>query len=277
MNSFLPTFCHSVSTSQKITSYFWPGPLTIILQKRDIIPDIVSAGHDTIALRCPEHHIFREILQNFQLPLAAPSANPFGYISPTTADQVRSTLGDKVDIIIDGGNCRVGLESTIIDITSHIPKILRPGAITAAEIARVINEPVMDYEQHIVAIDPSCPGQLKQHYCTNTKLILFQHATLPQSSNDTHCAYVFNQKPINIEEISNTLNTTTESIFWMSEDGNHKTIAHNLFKMLQMLDNANYDIIYCERTLRNGIGIAIDDRLLRAAAKFNDHNHNQQH
>lgn len=255
---------------KKVTSHFWPGPLTIILPKRDVIPGIVSAGHSTIALRCPEHPIFREILQSLQLPLAAPSANPFGYISPTTADQVRSTLGDKVDLIVDGGNCRVGLESTIVDITSHIPKILRPGAVTAAEIARAINEPVMDYEQHVVALDPSCPGQLKQHYCTNTKLILFTHATLPQPNNNAHCAYIFNQKPINIEELANTLSTTIGSIFWLSEDGNHKAIAHNLFKTLQTLDNANYDIIYCERTLRNDIGTAIDDRLLRAAAKFNN-------
>lgn len=257
---------------KKITSCFWPGPLTIVLHKRDIIPNIVSAGHNTVALRCPEHPIFRNVLQHLQLPLAAPSANPFGYISPTSAGQVRSTLGHKLDIIIDGGNCRVGLESTIIDATSNIPRILRPGAITATDIAHVIEEPVIDYEQHIVAINPSCPGQLKQHYCTNTELILFQHDTLPDSNTGQQCAYIFNQRPSDIEKTSHILNASSGSIFWLSEDGDHKTIAHNLFQMLQKLDGYGYDIIYCERTVRRGIGVAIDDRLLRAAAKFNNNN-----
>ncbi|MDR1333916.1 MAG: threonylcarbamoyl-AMP synthase [Holosporaceae bacterium] len=257
---------------KKITSRFWPGPITIVLPKKDIIPDIVTAGHNTVAIRCPKHPICQEVLRITQFPLAAPSANPFGYVSPTSAGQVRQTLGNKVNIIIDGGQCSVGLESTILDITQKTPKILRPGAITADEIAKVLEEEVADYGAQIISNSPKTPGQLKQHYCTNTKLGLFEHHEniykIPQNSG-SKVAIIFTQKPTNLEKITNRLSISAENIFWLSEKGEQEVIARNLFAMLQKLDSGQYDVILCERPMRQGVGIAIDDRLLRAAAKFN--------
>jgi L-threonylcarbamoyladenylate synthase len=254
---------------KKITEAFWPGPITIILPKRTIIPDIVTSGFSTVAIRCPNHPIFRAILSVSDLPLAAPSANPFGYVSPTCIEQVRATLGDRVQVMLDGGKCAVGLESTILDVTSMIPKILRPGAITADAISKVLEENVIDYDVQIVSKTPNTPGQLKQHYCTNTRLVLFEHGNRDFSR---YCAgktaVVFVQQPENSDGIAKKLQIPAEAILWFSDNGNLNVMAKNLFSTLQRLDSAQYDTILCERPLRKGIGIAIDDRLLRAAAKF---------
>ncbi|MDR1233434.1 MAG: threonylcarbamoyl-AMP synthase [Puniceicoccales bacterium] len=254
---------------EKITGAFWPGPITIILPKKAIIPDIVTSGFDTVAIRCPDHPIFREVLRASDLPLAAPSANPFGYVSPTCIGQVKATLGDRVKIMLDGGECTVGLESTILDITSTVPKILRPGAITADAISKVLGEDVIDYDVQIVSENPNAPGQLKQHYCTDTRLLLFEYGNrdlLQYFAGKT--AVVFMQRPENFDGIAKNLQLPTEAISWFSDDGNLNGVAKNLFSTLQRLDSAHYDTILCERPRRTGIGIAIDDRLSRAAAKF---------
>jgi L-threonylcarbamoyladenylate synthase len=247
----------------KLADAFWPGPLTVVLKKRKIVGDIVTAGLPTVAMRCPNHRLFLEILRLTQVPLAAPSANPFGYVSPTAADHVRATLGNAVSIIVDGGPCSVGVESTIVDVSCASPKILRPGKITVADIANVLGEVVIDYAPIIVET-PSAPGQLRQHYCTNTPLLLFDHRCeqVPIAAN-RRSAIVFCQKPADIDAVP------AVDVFWLSEDGDLCTIAKNLFAVLQRLDAKGYGVILCERPRRTGIGIAVDDRLLRAAAKFN--------
>ncbi|MDR2628539.1 MAG: threonylcarbamoyl-AMP synthase [Puniceicoccales bacterium] len=254
---------------EKITGAFWPGPITIILPKKTIIPDIVTAGFNTVAIRCPDHPIFRAVLRAADLPLAAPSANPFGYVSPTCIGQVKATLGDRVKIMLDGGECAVGLESTILDITGPVPKILRPGAITADVISNVLGEDVVDYGVQIVSKTPNAPGQLKQHYCTHTRLVLFEHGNGDLSQYFAgKTAIVFMQRTEHIDGIAKKLQLPVEAIFWFSDDGNLTGVAKNLFSTLQRLDSAGYDTILCERPQRKGIGIAIDDRLSRAAAKF---------
>ncbi|MDR2779417.1 MAG: threonylcarbamoyl-AMP synthase [Puniceicoccales bacterium] len=272
-SSWLKRYTHAEKYSTrvaKITDAFWPGPITIILPKKEIIPNIVTSGFDTVAVRCPDHSLFREVLRASDLPLAAPSANPFGYVSPTSLRQVKATIGNKIKIMLDGGECAVGLESTIVDITCPIPKILRPGAIIADAISKVLGENVIDYHTQIVSKSPNTPGQLKQHYCTNTRLILFEYGHRKFSQNPVgRTVILFMQKPKNLRRIAKNLQFPIEEIFWFSDDGNPNVIAKNLFSMLQQLDSAQYDTILCERPLREGIGIAIDDRLLRAAAKFN--------
>ncbi|MDR1595779.1 MAG: threonylcarbamoyl-AMP synthase [Puniceicoccales bacterium] len=259
---------HYENRIRALVESFWPGPLTLVIKKRAIIPDIVTAGFSSVAVRCPRHRMFHNVLALCDFPLAAPSANPFGYVSPTTAEQVRQTFGKKVKIIVDGGSCSVGLESTIVDISKEVPKILRPGAITAEKISSVLDEPVSDYEQ-IVAENPTTPGQLKQHYCTTTKLVLFQngHCEIPSVSSGK-VAIIFNKKPSNIEKIMKKLPLSIEDIFWLSENGDQSDIARNLFATMQKLDGIGYSVIFCERPKRDGIGVAIDDRLLRAAAKY---------
>jgi L-threonylcarbamoyladenylate synthase len=171
----------------RITNELWPGAISLMLLKKAIVPDIVTAGFDTVAVQHPTHQIFQAVLRDTDLPLAVPSANPFGYVSPTKIEQVRGALGDKVKIMIDEGECAIGLESTILHITQIIPKVLKAEAITVGEISEVLGEDVIDYDIQIVSQNRNVPGQLKQHYCTNTRLVLFGHSSsrnLPESSNE---------------------------------------------------------------------------------------------
>ncbi|MDR3144089.1 MAG: threonylcarbamoyl-AMP synthase [Puniceicoccales bacterium] len=253
----------------KIVDAFWPGPVTIVLKKKEIIPDIVTAGFDTVAIRCPRHEIFRNVLEQVDFPLAAPSANPFGYVSPTGADQVVRTLGDRIKIILDGGRCSVGLESTILDLSRDRPKILRPGPVTAEEISEIIGENVIDYAAHGLSENPNVPGQLKQHYCTETKLVLFDGKDGKFDQNFSgEVAVIFAKKPDSVAVISQKMRIPERNIFWLSEVGDMRTVAKNLFATLQKLDAVGYDAIMCELPPRSGIGVAIHDRLTRAAAKF---------
>jgi L-threonylcarbamoyladenylate synthase len=225
------------------------------------ISPTVTGGLDSVAIRCPAHEIFRKVLELIDIPLAAPSANPFGYLSPTSAEHVRKTLGDSVNLIIDGGKCSVGIESTILDMTASTPKIVRPGKISASDISNVLDMVVRDYDT--AANSNSIPGQSKEHYSPNTHLILFKNisdvAELIEGAEPAKLAFVFLKRP---EHFSG------ENIFWLSDDGNHLAAASALFNTLQTLDCSGYDAIYCQCAGSNGIGSAINDRLSRAAAKF---------
>ena len=159
---------------------FWPGPLTLILKKEEGVPDIVTGGQDTVGLRVPNHPIALQLLRAFGSGLAAPSANRFGRISPTTAEHVRQELGDRVPLILDGGPCQVGLESTILDLSRGVPVILRPGAIGADDIARVIGRrPRLRDEDAKASTDaPRVSGALAAHYAPRTPLELVHGASL---------------------------------------------------------------------------------------------------
>jgi len=261
----------------KIVEKFWPGPVTVVLQKKNIIPDCVTSNLSTVAIRCPRHEIFRKILKLVNFPLAAPSANPFGYVSPTSVDQVKQTLGDLVNVIVDGGKCDIGLESTIVDLTSETVKVLRPGAITAQKISDAIDEPVIDYSSGVVSVNPKCPGQLKQHYCTNTKLVLFEHGGQPDILTEFSgkAAVIFNKRPLDCADGISGENVQGKDVFWFSETGDRYEIARNMFGLLQNLDNSGYDVIFCEKPEIHGLGVAINDRLLRAAAKFSSKQNEQ--
>ncbi|HSD28827.1 MAG TPA: L-threonylcarbamoyladenylate synthase, partial [Vicinamibacteria bacterium] len=125
-----------------LAARFWPGPLTLILPKADAVPDLVTAGLDTVGVRVPDHPAARALIEAAGAPIAAPSANPFGYVSPTTAVHVAEQLGDRVDAVLDGGPCRVGVESTILSLTSETPVVLRPGGVTREELERALGRPV---------------------------------------------------------------------------------------------------------------------------------------
>jgi len=160
--------------ARALAGAFWPGPLTLVLWRATDVPDAVTGGLDTIALRVPNHPVALELLRRFGGGVAAPSANRFGKVSPTTADHVRADLGEDVDFVLDGGPCTVGLESTILDLTSETPTILRAGAIDASEIEAVIGTRV-----ERVATGPSrAPGMLKSHYAPHAKVVLADEADL---------------------------------------------------------------------------------------------------
>jgi L-threonylcarbamoyladenylate synthase len=248
---------------------FCPGPLTFVLKKKKSVPDIISAGKKTVAIRMPSHPIFREVLRRSG-PLAAPSANPFGYVSPTRAEHVRTSMGDKISHILDGGPCEVGVESTILDLSGKRFSILRPGAITAEMIGNVLGEEVEPYRP-FVAADPSAPGMLKQHYSPHTKLRLFQKSVkeiIPdfwENSTQNSAAIYLSRKEMEPQRMAIG---KEKHIFWLSEDGNLNEIARNMFALLRQLDTMQFDSICCQVPKKDGIGIAVGDRLSRAAAKF---------
>ena len=153
----------------KLARAFWPGPLTFVLPKKPIVPDAVSAGLPSVAVRMPSHPLFRRLLRLTEVPLAAPSANRFGYVSPTTAEHVRTGLGDKISHILDGGPCAIGLESTIVDLRDpRKPRLLRPGAVTLAELSRTLGIRVRPAPTRARAGGQLAPGLLARHYSPRT-------------------------------------------------------------------------------------------------------------
>ena len=226
---------------------FWPGPLTMILRQAAACAasELVSAGLDTIAVRMPDHAVAQALLRALDRPLAAPSANASGTISPTRAQHVADSLGDKVNLIIDGGPCRVGLESTVLDLTEAHAAVLRPGAITAEEIAAVIG-PLVAAEDNPAT--PKSPGQLASHYAPSLPLRL--NAT---TAAEGEALLGFGATP------GATLN--------LSVGGDVIEAAANLFAMLRALDApATTRAIAVAPVPMQGIGLAINDRLRRAAA-----------
>ncbi len=247
---------------QKLAAAFWPGPLTMVVPKQASIPDLVTAGLASVAIRVPQHPIFREVLQRLDFPLAAPSANPFGYVSPTLASHVAHTLGSRIPAVLDGGPCNFGLESTIVDLRSpEAPVILRHGPITETQISEALGSAV---QTHINTADDataqSAPGLLTQHYSPDAKVTLLDHgAVISQApSNDT--ALICNQQP--------AWHSKQPNVFWLSESGDAKEIAHNLFELIQRLDQQGYKQLWIELAKEADIGQAINDRLRRAAAKL---------
>ena len=242
----------------KLAQAFWPGPLTLIVPKKACVPDLVTAGQPSVALRIPSHPIFRKVLACCQLPLAAPSANPFGYVSPTRATHVRASLGHKAPYILEGGPCEHGLESTIILLTDpQNPCVLRPGPIGNQAIEAVLGQKIE--LKSMTASDNAAqlaPGLLSQHYSPRTPLKLFPFATkLPPTPGS---ARVFWQRP---------KENTSENTFWLSEDGNSQEAARNVYHLLQTLDQLHLNEIYWEIAPEGPLEAAINNRLIRAAAK----------
>ncbi len=233
---------------------FWPGALTLVLPKKDTISDLVTAALPSVAVRVPEHPIFRSLLEQLDFPLAAPSANPFGYVSPTLAEHVASTLGDRILAVIDGGACKHGVESTIVDLRDpDSPKILRPGPLSADQLGMRGAE----VEQSSNELAQVAPGMLTQHYSPNTPITLFGHREQPSNVQKLE-AVLYNTKPAS---------GLTKNTYWLSESGDLTEIAHNLFMLIQKLDARDYTQLRVERAEHVDIGIAVNDRLSRAAAK----------
>ena len=250
----------------RLAEAFWPGPLTLVIPKKRSIPDIVTAGLSSVAIRVPQHSVFRKILDRVDFPLAAPSANPFSYVSPTLADHVEQTLGDKIEAILDGGPCEYGLESTIVDLRNpKLPAILRPGPISLEQISEVLGASLSTSVKTPCDDAPqSAPGRLTKHYSPHAKIVLHEHGTFQKTHMDVYplpekTAIICSQKPGWYTNHPNT--------FWFSETGYLKTIASNLFQLIQHLDRLGFEEIRIETVSEEGLGAAINDRLRRAAGK----------
>lgn len=251
----------------------WPGALTVILPKKACVPDIVTAGLPTVAIRMPRHPVMRALLKECMLPLAAPSANPFGYISPTTAEHVQQSLGDKLEFILDGGDCEIGLESTIVNLSKPGEwQILRHGPISAEKMAPFLpNRTMLNSEISSIpdvsknmAVDTAqiAPGLLERHYSPKTPLFLFENkvdAGVCEKYGRVAIAFLKRNEKASVAD-----NT---DVYWLSDGGSMNEIAHNLFALLRKLDERNYDAIFMQTPESSGIGLAINDRLRRAAAK----------
>jgi L-threonylcarbamoyladenylate synthase len=238
---------------------FWPGPLTLVLPKQKVVPGIVSAGRSSVAVRMPSHRFFRQLLQRCGLPLAAPSANPFGYISPTTAAHVREGLGRKIRWILDGGPSAIGLESTIVDLRDpRQPRLLRPGAITPEALAAVLGRAVPAQRRSASAGREAgllAPGSLARHYSPRTRLVL--HEKLPAARDPRH-AFVFIRRPAEARG---------KNIFWLDPRGDLRGAARRLFATLRRLDRLGFAEIHAQLAPGDGLALAINDRLRRAAAR----------
>jgi L-threonylcarbamoyladenylate synthase len=242
---------------------FWPGPLTLVLMKKSTVPALVTAGLDSVAIRMPAHPVMRRLLKIAHVPVAAPSANPFGYISPTTALHVREHLGHRIKFILNGGPSRVGLESTIIDLREpRRPVLLRPGAITKFQLEEALAAPVRSAiwgrnQSARVIESQRAPGMLNRHYSPRTPVFLHRRITETDSENSSH-AYVFMRKPADAGRTN---------VFWFDSSGDLHGAAHHLFAILRKVDALNFKAIHVERAPTGGLGDAINDRLQRAAAR----------
>lgn len=232
---------------------FWPGPLTIVLPRRAIVPDVVTAGLETVAVRISAHPVFAQIIEAFDGPLAAPSANRFGRISPTTAAHVAAELDGKIPLIVDGGSSSHGLESTIVAVREGAMEILRHGPISAERLAAFGELRAARSKQ-----TPEAPGQLPSHYAPRTPLRLTSDVERIESAERRMGALIFEARDLP----GNFCATRVLSL-----SGDVREAAANLFRYLRELDEANLDLIVAEEIPETGLGRAIMDRLRRAAAR----------
>lgn len=260
---------HLNPEAELLASKFWPGPLTIILPKKIEVPDIVTAGLPSVAIRMSHHPLLRKILRCSGLDLAAPSANPFGYISPTCAEHVSNTLGDDLAHIMDGGTCEIGIESTIIDLQEgDSPILLRPGVITQEMLSNVLHRQVhTGYKSAKTSqktITASAPGLFDRHYSPTTPLSLFANGEMPKLCSGGNIAVVYYSKikaPAPPEHLS---------AFWLTAGGDPEEAARCIFHLLQRLDQQGFTDIYIELAPDTGLGSAINDRLRKAAGSGQD-------
>lgn len=234
---------------------FWPGPLTLILPKASAVPDLVTAGLPSVAVRMPDHPMARELIRQTGKPVAAPSANAFGQTSPTRAEHVRQSLGDKVDCILDGGPTPIGIESTIISWVTLPPVVLRFGGL-ALETLEAVTGPIRRPEPGETRT-VSAPGMLPRHYAPRTPLRLEPTVTLPRIPACRVGALAF-------RGVANPECFAAVEI--LSPAGDLREAAANLFSAMHRLDRLSLDLIIAERVPNQGLGLAINDRLKRAAA-----------
>lgn len=234
---------------------FWPGPITFLLNKKNIIPDLVTSGLDRVGIRCPNHELTRELLKSLSFPLAAPSANPFGYVSPTKPEHVNEQLGDKIDYILDGGECNIGIESTIVGFENELPIVYRVGGLSVEKIELIIGD--VQVQSQSVS-NPQAPGQLQSHYAPRKKLKIGDIEKLLEENKGRRVGVLSFQKRYAADFI--------EKQIVLSAKGDVNEAAQRLFSGLRELDKSSVEIILTETVPDFGLGRAINDRLKRASA-----------
>ncbi|GMQ57679.1 L-threonylcarbamoyladenylate synthase [Vallitalea sediminicola] len=257
-------------TAQKLMGKFWPGPLTLIFEKKDIIPDNITGGLSTVAIRMPSHKIARSIIEASNLPIAAPSANVSGKPSPTMAKHVINDLSGKVDMIVDGGFSEIGLESTVVDVSGTIPTILRPGGITKEMLEQVIGSVSVDPAIKLSGkkLIPKSPGMKYRHYAPNADLIVFKGESDKVVSRINELVGIEKQEDKKIGVIATEQTKAyfnCKNTIIIGDKNKPEEIASNLFRVLREFDEMNVETIYCEAFSKKDIGTATMNRLLKAA------------
>ena len=244
----------------QLAAHFWPGPLTLVLEKKSNISNLVTAGKNTVGVRIPAHPLTLELLENLDFPLAAPSANLFGYISPTTSEHVRKQLGDNIPFILEGGSCEKGVESTIIGFENGNPVLYRVGAISNEEIEKYLGRLVV---KNTAFASPKAPGMLSKHYSPKTKFIVTENISLIITENiDANVGFLLFSNDNHILPV--------EKYIELSKNKDLGEAARNLYAAMHQLDAMNFDVIYAEKLPQKELGITINDRLYRAQEeKFN--------
>lgn len=250
---WLPRVVTNVPKSAKqLMDAFWPGPLTLILPRLDRVPDLVSSGLPTVGVRLPEHSIARELIRRADRPIAAPSANLFGRLSPTTAAHVAEQLGDRIDYILDGGPSTVGLESTVVAATDQAVHVLRPGGVSIEQLKEVV--PAVNFERSNPD-RPVSPGQTQVHYAPGTPLVINDRPEELDIEPGTGLLSIGH--PVSRDDFA--------AVEVLSETGDLIECAARFFAALRRLDALGLDLIIAQPFPETGLGVALNDRLQRAA------------
>ncbi len=257
----------SVPFARELAAAFWPGPLTMVLRRKEWVPDLITSGLPTVAVRCPAHELAGRILREAGIPVAAPSANAFGRLSPTTAQHVISGLGDRIDYVVDGGPCLLGVESTVVDLSMEPPLILRPGGVSLEQLRELV--PSIELFDRSTT-SPRAPGQLPSHYAPITPLRLYEAGTLPVEAEKpgfpegiSVAAICFGHKEAAKLRSAAVFSSVTD----LSPEGDVVEAAARLFGALHELELSGCGEIWAERLPDRGVGRAVNDRLYKASVK----------
>lgn len=255
--------------AERLTSKFWPGPLAIVLKKSEIVPKIVTGGLDTVAIRMPKNNIAQLLIREAGVPIAAPSANIAGRPSPTTAKHVQEDLAGKVDLIIDGGKTKIGIESTVVDLTGKTPVLLRPGGVTLEqlqkEVGKVDVHPIVEGKKS-KSVHRS-PGMKYRHYSPNAKIILIEGSVSKVNAEISKLFKSLKNQRKRVGILATQKGYQKRSDFTKYVGGSYSKIAANLFDAFREFDAKKIDVVLAQGTTRKDLGLGIMNRLSKAAYK----------
>ncbi|WP_436515545.1 L-threonylcarbamoyladenylate synthase [Ekhidna sp. To15] len=236
-----------------LAEQFWPGPLTILLSKKAEVPDLLTSGLDRIAVRIPNHPLTQDLLSQLDFPVAAPSANPFGYVSPTSAEHVQNQLGEKIKYILDGGPCRIGLESTIVGFEDGKTVVYRLGGTKVEDIQSIVGKVEIKVN---MSSNPAAPGMLKSHYSPGRKMLVGDIEQNLKSLDSANTGVI---------SFSTSHDVPESNMAVLSATGDLDEAARNIFAALRKMDQPHINTVLAEVLPNEGLGRAINDRLKRAS------------
>lgn len=257
--SWLGRYCTGeLARARRLAQAFWPGPLTMILPRDPSqVSDLVTGGLDTVAVRVPGHPVALEVIRGLGRPVAAPSANRFGGVSPTTRQHVLADLGSDVPLVLDGGACGIGLESTIVDLSRERAYLLRPGYVTREQISEILGEPVLDDDGY----GPAAPGTLESHYAPAARVVLSEASQVWELARA-----LARRSKVGVLALLGTTPPADLDVELYEVRGGLEAAAHELYAGLRELDALGCEVIVSPVPALQGIGVALVDRLGRAAA-----------